>query len=189
MRSFSGIPALILVSAAMLTACGGSGSPATTAGPAASEGQGDASGQGGPSEAAPAPGANVEVPTIAEALYQSGTARVEVSGGRQLTADAALVPGASMGLSDGTMLAIYQFGEGQEIGTFSVSVNADTGPAVTLQAPNIVTGGDSATGCAIEFTKSDATGVAGTFRCTNIDSLSTLDVTKIDMSGSFSAAP
>ena len=188
MRPVSLRPALILAVATILTACGGSGSPAATPGSVASDGQGD-TGAGAPSEAAPAPGGNVEVPTVAEALYQSGTAHIEVSGGRQLTADAALVPGASMGLSDGTMLAIYQFGEGQEVGTFSVSINPDTGPAVTLQAPNIITGGDSATGCAIEFTKSDATGVAGTFRCANIDSLTTLDVTKIDMSGSFSAAP
>jgi hypothetical protein len=187
MRPVTLRPALVLALAGFLMACG-SGNPASTAGPAASDGQGAAGGPDASVEAAPAPAANAELPEIVPATYQSGTAAIEVSGGRQLSAEAVLVPGASMAF-DGTMLAIYSFGEGQEAGTFSVSVNLDTGPAVTLQAPNIITGGDAATGCAIEFTKSDATGVAGTFRCTNIDSLSSLEVTKVDLSGSFAAAP
>ena len=99
--------ALIAVIAA---SCGGSSSPAP------------------PGESSPAPAddgttastpvggdnpAGIVLAEIADASYTSGSAQVEVTGGRTLSADATLVGGVSMS-TGGTTLLMYGAGEGEE---------------------------------------------------------------------------
>ena len=168
---------LIVVTSAIAAACGGSSATSAPDGVAAAT---DA--VGAPADATqPASGGTVQAVTIADALYMTGSAHVEVSGGKQLTLDAPLVPGASMTTGGGTLLA-YSSGEGENTSVFSIANGGDGGMAFTITAPGVITGGDLASGCPIELTKNDASGVEGRFDCQGIATVG-LDQATIERQG------
>ena len=171
-----------LLSAVLVAACG-SAAPGSTA----ETGPGDGNQAVDSPTDAPAPAGGIDAPAIADALYMSGTAHVEVSGGRSLTMDATLVPGASMS-TGGTTLLLYGAGEGQDAIVISISNGPDTGLAMTITAPQLTTGGDGTSGCGFDVTQNDAAGLAGTFSCRGISTVG-LDTATVDVSGAFSAAP
>jgi hypothetical protein len=182
--------ALVMAVTILVAACGGSstapaaldgsGSDAT---PPEATAAGDNSGAGGGDAGA----AGQAIPDVADALYMTGTAHVEVSGQRTLTADAGLVPGASM-TTGGTTLLSYSVGEGQDAVLISISNGPDIGLAVVLIAPSLTTGGDRTTGCAFDVTRNDSSGLAGTFACRGLSTVG-LDLATVDIEGSFSAEP
>ena len=177
--------AIIVVAAAMAgsaAACGGSSSAPSTGVTASSTGTGEEQPAGAPP---PAAGGAVEAVSIADGVYSGGSAHVEVSGGKQLTVDAPLVPAASM-TTEGTTLLMYAAGEGENTSVFSISNGADTGLAFTVTGQGVFTGGDSSSGCAIELTKNDASGLEGRFACRGLQTVG-LDVATIDVSATFSA--
>lgn len=177
--------AAVALIAAIAAACGGTPGATTEARGAESI---DGVGEQPATTANPADGGgSVEVPTIPDATYTSGDAHVDVSGQRQLTVDTQILSGVAF-TSAGSTLLLYSSGEGENLVSFSVSVNPDSGPAITLSAPNLVTGGDPATGCAFEFTKNDASGLGGTVRCAGIPTVG-LDQATVDLNATFSAAP
>jgi hypothetical protein len=167
-----------------LTACGGSASGPTSGAAGPSDGTSEESVGGGPTSDG---GGTVQAVTIADANYTTGSAHVEVSGGKQATLDSQLIPGVSM-TTEGTTLLMYAAGEGENASVFSISNGVDTGLAFTLSAQGIVTAGDGSTGCAIELTKNDGSGVEGQFTCRGMQTVG-LDMTAVDVSGTFSAAP
>lgn len=177
--------ALIMSLVAVASACGGAASTPTVDGSTPGSTGTNVEQAAQTAEAADGGGA-VQAVTIADALYNTGSAHVEVSGGKQLTLDAQLVPGASM-TTGGTTLLAYAAGEGENTSVFSISNGADTGLAFTLTAPGIVTGGDGTTGCAIELTKNDGSGLEGRFTCRRLQAVG-LDLTTVDISATFSAA-
>jgi hypothetical protein len=170
--------------AGLTASCGGSASgPATgAAGPS-----GDTSGEAVDAAPTSDAGGTVEAVTIADANYTTGSAHVEVSGGKQATLDSQLFPGVSM-TTEGTTLLMYAAGEGENASVFSIANGADTGLAFTLSSQGIVTGGDGSTGCAIELTKNDGSGIEGRFTCRGMQTVG-LDMTAVDVSATFSAAP
>lgn len=171
-----------LVTAVLVAACGSAATPGA-AGTAPDQGGQDAN----PPVDAPAAGnaGGVVAPAIADALYASGTAHVDVSGQRTLTTDAALVPGASM-TTGGATLLLFGAGEGQEAVVISVSNGPDTGLAMTVTAPQLITGGDGSSGCAFELTRNDDSGLTGTFTCRGISTVG-LDLATVDVNGTFTA--
>lgn len=177
--------ALIMCLAAVVSACGGSASTATVDGSASGSTDTNAEPAAQGAEAPAANGAVVAV-TIADALYSTGSAHVEVSGGKQFTLDGQLAPGASM-TTEGTTLLLYSAGEGENASVFSISNGADTGLAFTISAPGIITAGDGPTGCAIELTKNDGSGLEGRFTCRGLQTVG-LDQAVVDVSATFSAA-
>ena len=102
-----------------------------------------------------------------------------------MTADAALVPAASL-TAEGTTLLMYLGGEGQNAVTVTVSNGSDIGLAMTISSASVITGGDGTTGCNFELTRNDSSGVGGTFQCRGITSLG-LDMATVDASGTFTA--
>ena len=167
----------------VVAACGSVAAPGST--------RDSAAGQAGqavdvPTDA-PVPAGGVNAPAIADALYMTGTAHIEVTGGRSLTTDATLVPGASM-TTGGTTLLLYGAGEGQDAVVISISNGPGTGLAMTITAPQLTTGGDGSTGCGFDITRNDATGITGSFSCRGISTVG-LDLTNVDVSGSFTAEP
>ena len=170
-----------LLVAVLVAACGSSATPGSTTEPAADQGGQTANAP----DDAPAPGGGVVAPSVADAIYMSGTTHIEVSGQRTLTADATLVPGASM-TTAGTTLLMYGAGEGQEAIVVSIANGPDTGLAMTINAPQIITAGDGSTGCAFEITRNDDAGLAGSFTCRGISTVG-LDMATVDVAGSFSA--
>lgn len=174
-----------LVAAAALWGCGG-GSSASSA-PAGAAAATDAA-AGVPADAtATQAGGPVQAVTIVEAVYATGAAHVEVSGGKQLTLDGQLVAGASMTVEGGTLL-LYSAGEGESASVFAISNGGDSGIGFTLTAPGVVSGGDASTGCAINLTKNDASGVEGNFDCQGQTTVG-LDQATIGVRATFSAAP
>jgi hypothetical protein len=133
----------------------------------------------------PAGGGGGDVPVIADGSYTSGTSHVEVSGGKDLTADAALAVGASQTI-EGTTLLLYQGGEGDNGIVFSVANASPDGPGITLTTAVVITGGDRNSGCTIEFTRNDGSGLAGTFDCVDLQGVGGYLGT-VDVKGSFSA--
>ncbi len=178
----SAFAGLVLGLAAVASACGGTASTATDG--AATEPDAGAAAQ---TAEAPAPSAAANAVTIADAAYNTGSAHIEVSGGRQLVLDGQLLPGMSV-TAEGTTLLMYPAGDGSSGVLFTVSNGADTGLAFTVTAPEVTTGGDATNGCAIELTKNDASGLAGTFDCRGLDAIA-LDTPKVDVRGTFTAQP
>jgi hypothetical protein len=169
------------LAAILVAGCGSATPPGATAD--AAQGQGNAA-VGSPADV-PAAGAGVEVPTIMDAMYTSGTAHIEVTGGKSLSTDATLVPGASMS-TEGTTLLLYGAGDGQQAVVISISNGPDIGLAMTITAPELTTGGDGSSGCGFELTRNDDTGVTGSFSCRGITTVG-LDMATVDASGTFSA--
>lgn len=178
-----GMLIVLALASLIATACGG-GASATAVAPADAESTpaGDTTGDAGGDQPA---GGTVQAVTIADALYASGSAHVQVSGGKQLTMDAPLVPGASMTTGGGTLL-LYSSGEGENASVFSIANGGDGGMGFTITSPGIFTGADASSGCAIELTKNDAAGVEGRFDCRGLSTVG-LDQAVIDVQATFSA--
>lgn len=167
----------------VIASCGGSSSPSQAAAVPTEAAPGQAPGDAGGAQAG---GGSTQAVTIAEATYTSGLAHVEVSGEKQLALDGQLVAGASM-TAAGTTLLLYATGEGENASVFSISNGADTGLAFTITAPGIVAGGDGTSGCAIELTKNDGSGIEGHFDCSSLTTVG-LDQATINVRATFSAA-
>jgi len=182
----SAATALVMALAAVASACGGTASTAPADGAAPGSTETNAAPAAQPAEA-PAANAAVDAVTIADAGYNTGSAHVEVSGGRQLTFDGQLLPGVSM-TAEGTTLLMYPAADSSSGALLSVSNGPDTGLAFTVTGPDVTTGGDATNGCAIELTKNDAAGLAGTFDCRGLDAIA-LDTPKVDVRGTFTAQP
>ena len=172
------------VLAGLAASCGGSASGPATGAADPSGGTGEEAAGGGPTSDG---GGSIEAVTIADANYTTGSAHVDVSGGKQVTIDSQLYPGVSM-TTEGTTLLMYAGGEGDNASVFSIANGADTGLAFTLSAQGIVTAGDGATGCAIELTRNDGSAIEGRFTCRGMQTVG-LDMTNVDVSATFSAAP
>jgi hypothetical protein len=137
-----------------------------------------------PGETATEAGGAVDAPTIADATYSSGSAHIEVSGGKQLTLDAQLAVGMSM-TGAGATLLMYP-AEGSEGELFSISNSPETGLTFTLQAPGLVTGSDAST-CPIELAQNDASGIAGRFECSGLEALLGVVGGSVNVKATFSA--
>lgn len=137
-----------------------------------------------PNEPPAGGGGGGDVPVIEDATYTGGTAHVVVSGQKSVTVDAPLVVGASVTV-EGTTLLSYHGGDGQDAVTFSVTNSPDTGPAIIVTTAFLITGGDRSTGCTIELTRNDGSGVSGTFACSGLRSV--VDQATVDVNGTFSA--
>lgn len=179
-----GLFAMIAFVTLIAAACGGS-SAASAAGGAA-PGSPDGDEPAAETSQAQEEAGTVQSVTIADTNYNTGSAQVEVSGGRQLAFDGQLLPGLSMTTS-GTTLLMYPGGEAGG-SVFTISNGPDTGLGFTLQAPDITTGGDATSGCTIELTRNDTSGLAGQFDCRGLLSVSA-DMPTIDVRGTFSAEP
>lgn len=176
--------ALIAIAGLIAAGCGGS-SPAS---PNDGAEPGSTSGVGAPTAASGVGnGGAVEAVAIADAAYTTGSAHAEVTGGRQLTFDAQLLPGVSM-TTEGTTLLMYPADQSGNGALLSISNGSDTGLALTITGTDVSTGGDTTTGCSFELTQNDAAGLAGRFECRGITSIAP-DMPTVDVRGSFSAAP
>ncbi len=174
---------LIVAIAALSSGCGGSSTAPTEDSTAATTAlDGDTGAVEVPVDAAPAG----EVPVIEEATYASGSAHVEVSGGKSATFDADLLGGGLSITAAGTTLLMYPStsGDGQ---LFSIASAPDVGLAFTLTAEGIVTAGDRDNGCVIELSKNDSTGLAGQFDCHDLQTVGG-DFSKVNVRATFSAA-
>ena len=191
MRRVSGIATVAL--AALLASCGGSSSPTTQAGdvatPAATNAAtGDTGNNTEPTEA-PAAG-NAAPVKIADANYSSGMAHVEITGGQKLTFDGQLVIGVSF-TNTGTTVITYQGGAGNDTVAFAISSNPDTpdaGLTFSLSTTTWVTGGDRTSGCVIDLTRNDASGLEGQFTCRGMQAIAGSGVSTVDVTATFSAA-
>jgi hypothetical protein len=185
MRPASNLAAIVTAGAlaTLIAACGGSSSGAATADTGPTNGPTEEADGG---ESAADGGGTVQAVTILDALYMTGSAHVEVSGGKQATFDGQLVAGVSM-TTEGTTLLLFSAGEGENASVFSIANGADTGIGYTLTAPGIFTGGDGTTGCPIELTKNDDAGIEGRMQCGGQQNVG-LDQALLDISATFSAA-
>jgi len=179
----------VILFALITAACGGSSSPSSgdgaTVSEAAAPDDAATAAAGNPAEPAIDAGGAVNAPTIADATYTSGSAHIEVSGGKQLTLDAQLAAGMSM-TGAGATLLMYPT-EGSQGELFSISNSPETGLNFTLQAPGLVTGSDAPT-CPIELTQNDASGIAGRFDCSGLDALLGAVGGSVNVKATFSAS-
>ena len=185
---------MFVVLAAFVSGCGSAATPTATPTPdvpEATNGSGDGASVAETTAPAAGNGGGGEL-TIADAAYASGAAHVEVSGGKQLSYDGQLVPGTSI-TTAGTTVITYQGTVGADVVAFAISAspdNPDAGLSFALTVGSAtspwVTGGDRTSGCAIELSKNDATGLEGHFTCAGMQALGTA-LSTIDVTASFSA--
>ena len=91
----------------------------------------------------------------------------------------------------GTTVITYQGGTGNDTVAFAISNNPDTpdaGLTFSLSTTTWVTGGDGTTGCHIELTRNDASGVAGQFTCRGVQVIAGSGVATADVTATFSAS-
>jgi hypothetical protein len=177
------VAALVLVP--VIAGCGGAAAPGGSA--STSTGAGVTP----PPASQPAGGGGTVVnPPIADGTYKSGKWHVEITGDVTATLDNPL-EGPYNNTSAGTTILNYQdatTGDGGGI-VLSGGVNG-----VNMSSKAISTGGSNVDSnvCAVVVTRSDATGIAGTFDCKRILGVVTsgtnpTNVT-VDMKGTFEAS-
>jgi len=128
-----------------------------------------------------------DIPTIADAMYMTGSVHVEVSGDKSQTVDAELVGGAS-GTFSGQTILTYIVGEGQEAVTVGISVSAESGATIAFSSAVLVAGGGADQGCSFGLDKNDAAGIAGTMSCSGVEGLTTgLETPIVKIEAAFSA--
>jgi hypothetical protein len=179
----SALLAVALVLLPVVAGCGGAASPGTSA----SAGTGTGATQAAASQPAGG-GGTVVNPPIVDATYTTGKWHVEITGEVTATLDNPL-QGAFNVTDAGTTILNYQdatTGDGGGI-VLSAAVNG-----VNVSSKAISSGGSNvdANVCAVVVTRSDATGLAGTFDCKGLVSVvagaSPRNVT-VDMRGTFEA--
>ena len=135
-----------------------------------------------------AAGGGGDLPDIADGPYAAGTIHLEVSGGKSLNVDLALMPGASS-TTNGATLLFYVSGEGQDATALTIVLEAEAGPGFNLSSPVVISAGGRAEGCRFEFTRNDGSGLTGTLSCSGIDGMVAggLENPQIDVRATFSA--
>lgn len=170
----------------MIAACGGSASPTTTVSTTAT---------GAPTSGNAAPatpvggggGGTAGIPTIADGVYKSGTARVELSGPRTETLDVGLGTGITTG---GNTVLAFASSDSQRVVQLSFLAAGSPDPgAVTVTTLNptalSTTAGTWGKECQIKITRNNASGLSGEFSCTDAAAVAGAIVTKSSFKGTF----
>jgi hypothetical protein len=187
------IPATILI-----VACGGSSTPGANA-PLTSAGGGNpsvsAGGGGGATGGAPTNppggggGANAGIPTIADGTYTSGTAHVEISGGRNDTFDVDSASGVTAG---GNTILAFTGADNQKVVQLSFLApgqGTSGGLSVATNVSNAVfaTAGTWGGECQVRITRNNASGLSGEFSCKDANGLAGVIGGKFNIKGTFAA--
>ena len=199
---------VLVVLAALVAACGssggggGSGDPGNGAGNAqptsagaaeptagtAAEPTSDA-GQVAPTEQA-APQGGGDIPAMADGPWGVGTATVEISGDVSTTVKGSMP--ADLGYTiEGLTSFIFTNDDVGSVINITLSPTEQTGFGVTSAPANVSTAGTwGVEGCRIELTKSDASGIAGSFACDDIPAIAMSEAKAytVDLNGSFEVA-
>jgi len=120
---------------------------------------------------------------IFEATYQSGTARVEFSGGK--SASKVLDSAGGFTTSGATSLT---FVDTSGSNSFAIALGGDQPGGIIVSLDGISSAGAFGEGCSIDVTKNTKTEFGGTVECHDIDSVSNgTDIAKIDVKATFLA--
>jgi hypothetical protein len=177
------IPATILA-----VACGGSASPAANAPLTAGGSPAASTGGGAPTQpAGGGGGANAGIPTIADGAYKSGTAHVEVSGGRTDTFDGSAAGGITSG---GNTILVFSSTDNQKVVQISFLAPGQTGAGGVSVSTNVggsvfSTGGGWGSECQIKVTRNNASGVSGEFTCQDAPGIAGVVGGKFNIKGTF----
>ena len=187
-----GTLALVVV-AAVVAACGGSsGGSAAPSEAVASEAvpseaapsDAPASIDAGSSQPAASQGSGVFVPPVfGWTFFANGSGKIEIHGDVTATIEG---PGTGITAAEQTVIS-FAATNGD---AFAIGFGTDgNGISISLTSQGIFGGGDFDEGnCTIDFSKNDATGVEGTFHCTDLLAASpgSVDLKSIDVDGEFS---
>ena len=185
------MPRLLLALASatlMIAACGGAASPTTNVSTTAT---------GAPTSGNAAPttpvggggGGTAGIPSIADGVFKSGTARVELSGARTETFDVSLATGITTG---GNTVLAFATSDSQRVVqlTFLAAGSPDPG-AVTVTTLNLsalsTAAGTWGKECQLKITRNNAAGLSGEFACTDAPAVGGATVTKASFKGTFAA--
>jgi hypothetical protein len=186
------IPVTILI-----VACGGSATPAANA-PLTSAGGGvpnaSATGGGGATGAPTNPpggggGANAGIPTIADGTYASGTAHVEISGGRNDTFDVDAASGITAG---GNTILAFTGADNQKVVQLSFLAPGQGTPGGLSVATNVSNAVFAMAGtwggeCQVKITRNNSSGLSGEFSCKDAPGLAGVIGGKFNIKGTFAA--
>jgi hypothetical protein len=179
---------MLIVGALFVVACGGSGSPKPAAQTANSQTDTASSSRSTSSDnssdsSATSSDDNSGGPAV-PGNYQQGSAHIEVSGGTNVNADFDTTAGST---TAGFTNISFTGQGGQLVITMSEQDN-QSGLAVTFE-DGLLTGGQFGDTCQLHTSKKDASEVAGTFTCTNVDGVRGVDAFtgNLNLEGTFSA--
>jgi hypothetical protein len=186
-RTLAELALALATSMLLVIACGGGAGTGTDPDGAADGDQGAAVA----SQAAEAPGGDAgggDLPDVADGTYSGGTAHIEVTGDKTLSVDLPLDPITSITAEDTTVLTFYTGSEPNLIHAL-VGFGTDSEPAFSLTSPVLFAAGGPEHGCVLEVTRNDASGLAGTFTCTDLDTMSGdgLEQPNVDVVATFTA--
>jgi hypothetical protein len=122
---------------------------------------------------------------IVQSQYSQGTGHIELSGGKSGSADFNTAGGVTT--QGHTLVTFTDGGSNALILTVSKTEN-ETGIVITLDG--LSTGGQFGDKCTLDVKKNDASELAGTFTCNDVDGVNGGQVFEhINVKGSFSAKP
>lgn len=199
---------VLVVLAALVAACGssggggGSGDPGSGAAsePPASAGAAEPAvgtvaeptsdaGQAAPTEQG-APQGGGDIPVIADGPWGVGTATVEIGGDVSTTVKGSMP--ADLGYTiEGLTSFVFTNDDVGSVINITLSPTEQTGFGVTSAPANVSTAGTwGVEGCRIDLTKSDASGIAGSFACDDIPAIAMTEAKAytIDLKGTFEVA-